>query len=370
MDDQVGRGKRSKLAATVALAAGVVCSLALIDYYLLGVFVPNVIMPRYAPEGLRLADRTANKNLSVLFEATAERLAEHERIVTVVGDSTVMAFREPEDRSLTAELARIVAKQPGAQRKVAVAEYSALGLPTEEALVLISKALALGVDLVVYAVTPRVICHMNERVSDVTNYVMEFGVARQIGAKSLVELYPPGQLASSLVYSHWGLLRYRREINARLVPWVAETFGVTMPLPTPLAYTVGKPPHITNAGPLWTRADCGLDESNSRVRALVRIADVCRASGRCLIYSGPINQQSAERFEGGLIRDFSVFARELFQGRNVPFRNYTNAIMSSGFLPSPQGGPDAIHLNVNGRARLNSFLAPEVLRALERSSAA
>jgi hypothetical protein len=118
-----------------------------------------------------------------------------------------MAFSEREDVSFSAQISRVLAQQPGVAPGLSVAEFAALGMPTDEAVVMIPKALSLGVDLVVYAVTPRVICKVL-RPSDAFNYVLDSDVAEQLGTKFLLQTYSPSTLATSAIHSHWALLRF------------------------------------------------------------------------------------------------------------------------------------------------------------------
>jgi len=358
--------RKSTVVTALTLVVGVWCMLALVDRYVLGAFVPTVVTPRFEPAHLRLADRTSNHNLSILFAATEERIAAHQHVVAVVGDSTVMAFGERDDFSLTEQISRAVARQPNLDTKVTVAEFAALGLPTDEALVLVSKALGIGVDLVVYAITPRVICDLPQRLNDVANHLMDSDVAKLLGPRFLLQNYSPAALASGAVQAHWALLRFRHEINSALTQWTSSFLGFNLPLSTPANYVVPAMPRLPMSVFFWTHKNCRLDASNQRVQAFIRLADTCAASGRCLFYFGPINQSAMARFEPGLVGEFSLWARGILRERRVPFRNYSYLVPENGFLRGPLGQWDAIHLNVFGRQRLANLLGPEIAHALEQ----
>jgi hypothetical protein len=60
-------------ARAFVVCVGVLGALAAVDIYVRRSFVPDVVTPRYEPRGRRLADRTANSNLSILFTAAEER---------------------------------------------------------------------------------------------------------------------------------------------------------------------------------------------------------------------------------------------------------------------------------------------------------
>ena len=339
---------------------GVLGALGALDVCVLHAFVPAYVIPRYDVPNLRLADRTAGNNLGILFAATAQRVqAKRQRVVALVGDSTVMAWGERDNVTLTQQLSRGVVKAN--VPNVTVAEFASPGVPADEAAVLVTKALGLGASLVLYAVTPRVICDLARNATDADEYALDSDVAPELGARFLLSRYDSRTLAASFIRSHWALLRFRTEISHTLSQWLVGALAIMPPLPS-VGYTIRSIPPIPG-GPYWYRTKCNIGLDNIRVQALIRIADACAETGRCLIYSGPLNQRAIERFEPGLVSDFSLLTRRIFQERNVPYRNYAYAVGAPGFLHGPSG-PDAIHLNVLGRQRLANLLAPEVARAL------
>jgi hypothetical protein len=358
-----GRGRRGGLATWLAVLG----CLAVVDLAIACVFVPRVLVPRFTAPGHVLRDMTWGHNLSVLFTLAERRVAAAERSVALVGDSTVMRILlEPDRDLLSAQLADALNRRDLGGRPVEVIEFGFYGLPAEDAAVVIAKALAIGTDLVIYAMTPRIVCRLGRPATDAARYALDWDVASRLGMGFVWRSFGPEALVASAVRSRWQLLRFRRELKAGIAHQIA------LRLPQPWAATVMVEPYLAplldeggqRTGPLWTRERCQLDTASAGVAALIRIADMCAAAGRCLLYHGPVNPQARWNFEDGLLPDFIALVRRLTNERHVPFRDYSDSVPASGFSTGSIRRPDPIHLSAAGRAPLVESLADEAARAL------
>ena len=113
-------------------------------------------------------------------------------------------------------------------------------------------------------------------------------------------------------------------------------------------------------GPLWTEAECPLDDGSPAVVALAHLLDVCAAEGRCFVYHGPVNPDGMGSFEPGLLPRFRALVARMVAERRVPYGDYTDALPASAFRTPLMARPDAIHLNQTGRAWLATRLAQDV----------
>ena len=309
-----GRIRRGSLATWLAVLG----CLAAVDLAIAWVFVPRVLVPRFTPPGHVLRDVTRGHNLSVLFTLAERRVAAAELSVALVGDSTVMRILlEPDRDRLSVQLANALARRELEGRPAEVIEFGFYGLPAEEAAVVIAKALAIGTDLVIYAMTPRIVCRLSRPATDAARYALEWDVASRLGMGFAWRSFGPEALVASAVRSHWQLLRFRRELKAEIAQQIA------LRLPQPWAAAVMVEPCLAplldeggqRAGPLWTRERCQLDQASAGVAALTRIADMCGATGRCLLYHGPVNPEARWNFEDGLLPEFIALAQRLTSER-------------------------------------------------------
>jgi hypothetical protein len=232
----------------------------------------------------------------------------------------------------------------------------------------------MGADLVTYAVTPRVICNA-PKITDASSWILDEDVRREFGLAYVVKTFGLGTLARSLTLAHSDLMRFRNEVRA----WSA---GLTYALPKmfqparpPRAYTPNEmhPPRRP-LGPLWSYHRCSFDTANPQIQALETIVEMCAASGRCLLYHGPINPAGLTYFDNGLLAEFGRFIGRLTSENAVPFRNYTFSIGIRGFnsLKQADGLPiiDPVHLNAQGRSRLASLISADAARMLTTRVAA
>jgi hypothetical protein len=341
----------------------VVAALLLIDVVISRGFVPTVVAPAYYPAAKGLRDRTAGNNLGILFAIAARSIATDRSNVIVIGDSTVSLGLEREPERLATMLRTQLAQRDGLA-SAQVFDFSAIGLPVGEAAVVVAEGLAMGADLVLYAITPRIICALDQAATDARRYVFDRGVTSRLGFPYLLETYSLGELAESAVRSHWHLLAYRKEISETLVDRIADRVprrwraSVLQLRPAayvaPLLRDLGGTQHN---GPLWTRAHCPLDEESEPIRGLRRILAMCQASSRCLLYLGPLNPAGAASFAPGLAEDFGALVTRLAARYEVPLADYRNLLTVDDFRKPNLGHVDAIHMEVTGRQKLAAALA-------------
>jgi hypothetical protein len=239
-----------------------------------------------------------------------------------------------------------------------------------EATVAIAKALGAGGDVVVYAMTPRIMCKQEVPATDAARYALDPDVAPQLGMRYLWSAFTVGSLATSAVQTRWGLLAFRRELRAGL----AKQSGARLPEAwaaalTPQPYTA---PALVEASPkgvsLWTRARCTCDAGGANGRALARIVEMCAATQRCLLYAGPVNPEGVASFEPGMVEEFVALVARMAETHGVLFRDWTRALPASSFGEPRFGRPDAIHPAADGQAALAELLADQVT-ALARGRA-
>lgn len=342
--------------------------LAGLDWFVGHVFVPTHVTPVVAPARRVIRDRTAGQNLGIVFRMSEEPLSGAGPNVVMVGDSTVMTSFRAESTSLTPNVQRRMSE-------VRVVEFAAAGLPASHASVMIAKALGLGADLVTYAMTPRIVCEPPLWATDAHDWIADPDVIRELGLEYVAENFGITDVARSFVTARSNLLRFRRELRTwvdRLRHRLPQAFH---PRTQPSAYAplqFGPPRKLSR--PYWTRKRCVFDDSNAEVRALRRIFEMCGASGRCLLYHGPINPVGSRMFEAGVMAEFAMLTRGLATEHGVPFRSYANAIGPREFIvpKTPRGEPiiDAVHLNARGRLRLAALIANDASRLLTTRMAA
>jgi hypothetical protein len=267
-------------------------------------------------------------------------------------------------------LERRLAASEGALGTVAVVELGFLGLTTPDAAIVVAKSLAMDVDLVTYAMTPRIMCALPAEATDAHRYVLDPDVAARLGPRLLGD-YPLATLAGSAVRSHWALLTFQNEIRDQLAhaasrrlpePWR----GYVAPVPY-AASLGGEAAPLT--GPMWTNARCRLDDDSRAVVALRHILDMCAAERRCFPYHGPINPDALGSFDADLLPRFRALVARLTAERGIPYRDYADDLPATVFRRQTVGRPDAIHLEASGRAWLAERLATDVgpLLAHQRS---
>ncbi len=343
-----------------------------VDWYVKEKFVPERIVTVYEPPRAPLIDRTSGNNMGILFRlAERRRAATHAPLIAMVGDSTIMSSTQPRETTLVAGVRRVANDSLRTDLPVDVMEFSAAGMPATDAVVFIAKALGLGVDLVTYSLTPRVLCSPGRRSSDVDRWVMDGDARRELGWSYLSGSFGPEDLARSFLISHWDLYRFRREIAGDVRAGIASLFSSAdhgrwvSPYPPTTINPIRKP------GPIFTRALCNIDPTNAQVLALRRIIEMCAASGRCLLYHSPINPAARELFEEGLLPQFSRDVRDWTSESSVQFRNYSMILKASGFAHPPPTSilkADAVHMNFRGRSRVAELLGGDAAALLRKAA--
>jgi hypothetical protein len=347
---------------------GVLVVIVLVDIAVRMVFVPQWLIRTGNIPGDGLRDGTYGRNLGVVFALAERTLATASRSLAVVGDSTVMGKLGAPGGRLTPLIERAFNAHPGEPRPITAIELGFLGLTTPDAAVIVAKALAMNVDLVVFAVTPRIVCRMAAQATDARRHAMEWGIASRLGIRFLVDEFSLATMAESVVRSHWALLRFQHEIRTELALAAASHLPRSWSKHLiPARYEVNLGSEAAPlAGPLWGNERCPLDDDSPEVVALRHLLDACAAERRCFIYHGPINPDGMGSFEPGLLARFRALITRMTKERNVPFHDYTDDLPASGFRKPFAGRPDAIHIAESGRLWLASELAKETRAFFER----
>jgi lysophospholipase L1-like esterase len=345
----------------------VVVVLVLVDVAVRLVYVPRRLdgVSKIAADGVR--DTTYGRNLAVVFALTERAVAAASASMVVVGDSTVMGkIGSPEGR-LAPLIQRDFNARPGTSKPITVMELGFLGLTAPDAAVVVARALATRTDLVVLAVTPRVLCRMTAEATDARRHAMSWSIASRLGVGFLVEQFSLATMAESAIRSHWALLCYQKEIRTELVtavaPWLPRPWRKHI-VPAEDRANLGSEPAPLGE-PLWTSARCPLDDDSPEVIALRRLLDACQAERRCFVYAGPINPEGMDSFEPELLPRFRALIARLTAERGIPFRDYGDALPASAFRKPFMSRPDAIHVGESGRQWLAAELATQAHALLD-----
>ncbi len=342
---------------------GVLAILVLVDVVVRQVYAPTWLFRIGATDTGALHDVTFGQDLSIVFDLAERRIRAAPHTLALVGDSTIMGDLVAVRERFAPELEREIAATRDRANPVMVIELGFLGLTTPDASLVIAKALALGSDLVVYAVTPRVICTLPFSATDAVRYALDPGVPSRLGPTFLLREFSVASLAESAVNAHWTLFRYRREIRDGILRTVARQVpdawqSSIAPEPHRADLRADGPPSLT--GPMWTHASCELSDDSREMVALRRILEMCAAERRCALYHGPINPEGLGNFEPGLLSTFRDRVARLAAEHGVPFHDYAEALPAARFRPRYLGRADAIHLEASGRTWLAKRLAADV----------
>jgi hypothetical protein len=347
-------------------------------------FVPQRLAPKYDRPYQVLRDRSLGQRIGVLFDLLPVRAAKSDLLVVIVGDSTVqvgMLGFFP-NAGIPALLQEALARAyPG--RSVGVIDMSQNGLYAPDALLFTAKAFGLDPDLVIYALTPRVIPTEPEVrwTTNVGDLALQPDIVSRLGLFQVLDLIGPRAVARTLVHSYYPPLRLRGELADQLwtalVQWspaigpaVRRTTGtqvtertlgrgeVTEELPE------GPVPGMPRGTYLWSAARYRLDPPTRSVRALDALVDLCRREGRCLLYHGPVNPETTGGFEPGLVDAFLARVQTRAAAGGVPLLDYRTLAAPAWFGKDLLGRPDAIHLSKFGRRQFTNRLATDAVARL------
>jgi hypothetical protein len=289
-------------------------------------------------------------------------------MVVVMGDSSVggsIVITETLPFMLRAELAKRFPDHPPF-----VVNLAFIGLYPQDALLMIAKVLSLEPDLIVYAVSPRVIPTkpLVRFTTGAYEIAFQWDVVSRLGLPFTLELVGREDFGRSLVSSFVPLVRFRtqvslelaRRLRPRVAPWVVPLLDRVVPLPArlPASLPSGATTH------LWSRDEHRLDPSSLTVWALDGVIRLCGQAGRCLLYEIPINTAAPRGFEPGLVEEFDAWVGERAARAGVPILDFRERGDTSLFRPSYAGGVDAIHPTLAGQAVFASMLADELVPRL------
>ncbi len=289
-------------------------------------------------------------------------------MVVVIGDSSVggsIVVTETLPWMLREELAKRFPDRPPH-----VINLAFVGLYPQDAILIVAKALSLNPDLIVYAVSPRVIPvkPLVRFTTGAYEVAFQWDVVSRLGLPFTMALVGREDFGRSLVSSFVPLVRFRTQVSLefarRLRPkvksWMVPLIDRVVPLPPRLPASL--PSSSTTY--LWARADHRLDPSSLTVWALDGLIRLCGEAGRCLLYEIPINDAATRGFEPGLVEEFDAWVGAHAAAAGVPILNFRDRGEESMFRLSYAGGPDAIHPTLAGQAVFASMLADELVPRL------
>ncbi len=346
----------------------VVCGV-LFALYTRQFYVPRNLAKLFDPPFAILRDRTGGRQLALLFEFMRLHRAKADVLVAILGDSTVNSAG-PEDTELPILLQKELAHVMP-DRHVEVVDLGILGLYASDALFVAAEALSFHPDLLVYAISPRIVPTQTEArwTTDVSDLALRWGIVSRVGLGTVLEMLDPRSLGRTMAHSWYLPLAVR--LPMAMVFWER----VFAHLPAGLAplrerISPGWPPAAPGvAGPStgyqYSREAYPIDDSNRSVRALDALIRMCGAEGRCLLYYVPVNPASAETgFAPGLVDDFAAHVAVTTQTASVPYRDYRALGTPDRFRRNLHGNPDAIHLTADAKPWFASILARDVAARL------
>lgn len=321
-------------------------------------FVPSQLVPRYHRPLPIVA--FPSEDAGVMFELLPARAAPDDILVVTVGDSTMAGMFGVGTLSGPLYL-QLAGAFPG--RRVQVVDLSIRGLYARDAVFLIARALALEPDVLIYAVSPRVLPFAPEPAwaTTVEDVALDPHVIARLGLFTSLGFVEPSHLGRSLVYSYWPAARLRGELAHAFVQSLpAGVAGVLAPfVPQSKAPAFAEEPRADDGGARWTRARFGFDPATANTRAFEQILRLCQRDRRCLLYHAPVNPASDHGFEAGFVDDFVSEVAHRTTAAGVRFLDLHAGIPADDFIPQPYG-PDAVHLQNHGA----KLLAGTLVRAI------
>lgn len=329
-------------------------------------FVPN----RLVPEWERRGDVAPTRHELIAFlETLPARVAPDDLVVVFVGDSSVGGWPDPR-KVLPPKLARALAERlPG--RRVQLVNLTFIGLLAEDALLLVAKTFELDPDLVIYAMSPRVVPTEPpaEYAMAIRDIALEPGIVARAGLGPVMAAVGFRGLGRTLVYSYWPPARLRTELGRALLTggdaWLPAGARdlVEALLPGPPAPDRAFLPGP--AGPyVWLRAQHRIDPPTPSTYALDALIRLCAREGRCLLYHIPVNPAEVGGFEPGLVDEFAAHVAAEAARAGVPFVDFRRFGDPRHFALSRRRVPDAIHRTEEGHAAFAPVLAERVVARL------
>jgi hypothetical protein len=349
-----------------------------VDLLVRGPFFTHYLAPLYVDPFAILRDRTWGQNVLVLLKAMRSRPSALR--VTFLGDSVVRSADQADDTSVPYLLQRQLRARFHSV-DLEVVDASEIGLRASDAVLLTSKLVGAGSDVIVYEVLPRALPRSAKpawtiRVSDELSPADLWRLARVGGRQWLAQNVGGAEVADGLVNTTWALYGYRANLKLfvwdvvlpRVFPYPGLTVWMFYPPHRAAAPALG-PPQRAPGEIEWTWAKYG--PPNANWEALDLLARICQAylPGRCVIYSGPINPLArAHVAEPRLFNAYLTYLRSLAGRHGLEWRDYTDSMTPADFAPPKYGAPhDSIHLNSEGNAKLAQLLAAPVAGAVERA---
>jgi hypothetical protein len=348
-----------RVAARYHVVVKLAACLALFTLWVEWSFVPGWLARTYRDRFPIFRDRTWGQALGVAFELLPDRRREDDIVIVFLGDSTVGSMPQPLARHLRTAFP---------DRETQLIDFTFAGLYARDALPLAAKAFALRPDLVVYAMSARIVPTEPLAATRVSDLVLQWDIVSRLGVSSTMALIEPQAIGRVLVYSLWPPARLRsalaravREgLQPRLPTGVSRATGRLLAGP-PVAPPGRGAPWRREEWYLWPRWRHRLHPPTASTQALDALIALCARELRCLLYHVPLNDSAEGGFEPGVPDDFVHYVTDRAQMAGVPFEDYRDFGPTSYFAINPVlGSRDAIHPTEEGSVAFAPVLAAAV----------
>jgi lysophospholipase L1-like esterase len=329
-------------------------------------FVPRWLVPHYRGLLADLNDLTGGTRLPILFELLPRRTSPRDLVIYFVGDSSVGGAYPPQD--FPPWMLREQLQQQFPDRRVVMVNCTTAGLYAQDALVVIAKALATGPDLVIYAMSPRIVPMAPELrwATSAGDLEFDWDVVSTIGVATAIEQVGLIDLPRTMIHSWWKPVRLRAELlhaaleagRAALPPRFGSVASTLEAPPPPHAGRWMQSPYF------WPRADYRIEAPSQSMAALAALIDVCARERRCLLYHVPTNPAADRGFEPGLLDEFAAWVSTHAAAAGVPFADYRGVGLPAHFKTNLAGLPDGLHPNKQGYEAFVPLLTARVTAEL------
>lgn len=358
----------------------VIALLLVVDHWVRGPFFSHYLAPLYVDPFSILRDRISGQNVLLLLDAM--RRQPESMHVTFLGDSVLRSAEQADTTTAPYLVERQLQERFPAMRLEGV-DCSEVGLYAGDAMLLTSKFVGVGSDVIVYEVLPRALPRApdQEWVTRVSNQLSApdlWRILRVGGGEWLAHNVTGAQIADGVVTTSWATYAYRSRLKLFvwevLLPQILPDRGLVRWLfygpDTGTGFGLELHPHLPGQFD-WTWAEYG--PPNANWEALDLFGRLCHQylPGRCVLYSGPINPLGrAQAAEPKLLDAYLAHLRTIAGRYGLVWRDYTDAMTPADFIPPKYGGlRDPIHLTIAGNAKLARLLLPPVAEAVQAAAA-
>lgn len=324
-----------------------------------------------------LQERTVGTNPRLVFDIYDAVHRSDNRSFFIIGDSSVGTGMMQPATMLPTFLEQELRKTYGAETRVVYLGYP--GLLVEDALVFLAEALARKPDMVLYAVNPRIFADTSDerqkalglggRAARLTLAGAGFHrvpwsfFLRRFPAEKLAESWVSGRFHAVSDASVIRMAIHRRCEAERgsLARWLSYACSRLFPALDSLPET---PPRKARLGYVYAVQNYEFEAGPTEAFSLVQ--NLCRSSGRCLLYRAPLNSKGRGcqlYFEPGLLERYEGFlSGSGFEAEGGT--NHEEALDPEQFMNERAGGCDVLHPSEEGRRKLARLLAADVRAAI------